>query len=75
MKAEEIQLLESLLQKLQSHLRHTFCIVYPVVHDGFNIGIYSNKTGELIRQESSYDLASTIDLIVTGEDLTIKDKE
>jgi hypothetical protein len=75
MRAEEIKFLEMLLEKLGSHLGHTYCIVYPVVQDGFNIGIYSAKTGELIRQESSYDLASTIDRILTGEELTIKDKE
>jgi hypothetical protein len=61
----DIKLLEKLLEDFQSHVGHPFCIAYPVIQDGFSIGIYSNKTGELIKSESSYDLESATNKILT----------
>ena len=67
MKDRDIKLLESLLEELAAHLKHPYCIAYPVIQDGFNIGIYPNGGGELIKQESSYDLESTIKKILTPQ--------
>ena len=62
MSQEEIKQLEVLLVKFESHLGHRYCIAYPVIQDGFHIGIYDNN-GEMIKSECSYDIRSTADKI------------
>lgn len=64
MSNNDIKLLEKLLEEFQSHIGHKYCIAYPVIQDGFCIGIYGND-GNLLRQESSYDLLSVADKIKT----------
>ena len=62
MKDNDIELLEKLLKELCSHLGHPFSVSCPVIHDGFSIGVFGID-GDLIKQESSYDLNSTIEKI------------
>jgi hypothetical protein len=56
----ELKELDRLLVALESHIGNPFCIVYPFVHDGFQIAIYDRSRGDIIKKVASYDLISTL---------------
>jgi iron-sulfur cluster repair protein YtfE (RIC family) len=67
MSEEEIKLLEKLLEKLEAHLGHPYAIVYPIIQDGFSIGIYDRTTNKLLQSQMSHSLQSTINKILKYE--------
>lgn len=52
MTQEEIKTLENLLERLVAGFKAPCCILAGVIHDGYTIGVYDAKTGEIKRQES-----------------------
>jgi len=60
MNETEIKMLELLLGKLQMDLKHNICITTGFVQDGFHIGVYHDKTGEVIIKECGHDLMTAI---------------
>lgn len=60
MTEQELGHLELLLEKFEAHIGHAYCIAYPVIQDGFSIGVYDRKNGHLLTSQSGPTLKSTI---------------
>ncbi len=60
---EEYKQLESLLDKLQGHLGHKYCIVPNVVHFGYYIAIY-DENGNVKKAETWTDIKSVCDRLL-----------
>lgn len=59
MKEYEYKMLETLLMKLHSELKCDYAIIPNHIQDGYFIQTYDGK-GERVKNESSYDIESTV---------------
>lgn len=62
----EYQVLEILIDKLASKLGGRIMITNGHLQDGFHIGLYSHKTGELIDQAAGPYIYSCVDKLING---------
>ena len=59
---DELKQFEKLFDKISTHLKHPISICQGV-NDGYSIGVFDDKTGELKTQAMSYNLKHCISLI------------
>lgn len=59
MKTEDFKKMEALIDSLRSELGHRCCLINGH-HDGYYLGIYDDKTGELLRGEMSHSIEDCV---------------
>lgn len=64
MTKQEYSALENTLGKLNNKLGHRFIIMNNALHDGYHIGIYDNKTNELIHEQIWASIEGCVDRIM-----------
>lgn len=63
MTQEEFKQLDDLMDKLLNHMKHRCCLIHAP-HDGYCIGIYDNKTGNLVDQATSHSIEDCADKLL-----------
>lgn len=57
----EYKQLEFLLAKLHQEVGGKFCIIPSYIHDGYHIGVYSDKTGEPVMSATDHSIEATVE--------------
>ena len=57
----EMEQLERLLGKLCLRLGNPICVAYPVLHDGYTVGVYEHGSGKLISDVTAPFIKDAVD--------------